>query len=341
VGVGGATLGGGVSYLSNKYGWACDNVASFELVIACGSLIIASPTSYSDLYWALRGGGNNFGIVTSFRLYAYPQGDMQFTQFEYNDTYFSRVISAFVNVGKNSADDPNAQQNLLFGHKNGTKIVRGQLAYQHPAESPRIFREYRRIPMFSKFPDIRIRQSDETALAGATAPKGFRQSFWVATCDLDLDFAIYATKLFYSKSKKFEAFPDVNANLNLQVITTRQISQMAKNGGNPLGLSYTKRPLLILLLFPQWSDQAYDNSIYRTNQEIFKHLKIEAKNRGLYNKFIYMNYASEYQDVIASYGKENKQKLKDIAKKYDPKEVFQKLQPGYFKLNGAPLQELP
>ena len=59
------------------------------------------------------------------------------------------------------------------------------------------------------------------------------------------------------------------------------------------------------------------------------------------NDYIYMNYASPYQDVIESYGAENKQRLKDIAEEYDPIGVFQRLQPGYFKLEGAPYGAFP
>lgn len=58
------------------------------------------------------------------------------------------------------------------------------------------------------------------------------------------------------------------------------------------------------------------------------------------NDYLYMNYASQYQDVIGSYGA-SAEKLKSVAKKYDPKEGFQKLQPGYFKLDGPPVGLVP
>ncbi|KAI0420078.1 FAD binding domain-containing protein [Xylaria grammica] len=76
VGVGGYMLGGGLSFMSTEYGWAANSVLEFELVLANASVVTVTESNHPDLFLALKGGGNNFGIVTSYLLQAYPQGDV-------------------------------------------------------------------------------------------------------------------------------------------------------------------------------------------------------------------------------------------------------------------------
>jgi FAD/FMN-containing dehydrogenase len=105
-GIAGLTLGGGLGWLMGKFGTATDNLISARVVTASGQLVTASESENPDLFWAIRGGGGNFGVVTSFQYRAYPIGPMITGGFIfYPWEHAANVLRLFRDMGDGLSDD--------------------------------------------------------------------------------------------------------------------------------------------------------------------------------------------------------------------------------------------
>jgi hypothetical protein len=248
----------------------------------------------------------------------------------YVESQFPAAISAFVNLGVNAARDVDAAQILSFAYAQGMKLASAELEYAKPVADAPIFSEYLAIPAVQDTSGIRSLANLTVAL-NDTSPNGLRESYWTATLKLDEELATFVKDVFFEEVRPIVDVVTIAA-ISLQVITVPQLERMARKGGNALGLSAADGPLLLVQPNTMWNDSAHDERVMNSSRNVIERSVAEAKRRGLYAEYIYMNYASQFQDVVASYGKENQERLKRVARKYDPTGVFQRLVPGYFKL---------
>jgi hypothetical protein len=121
VGIGGFTLGGGEGSISPKYGLACDNLLSADVVLANGRLVRASTSENPDLFWGLRGGAGNFGVVTSFRIRAYPLSHLFVGLLTYELSQAATVMRAYRAFAPSAPDELDA--GFAFGGQNGPVFV--------------------------------------------------------------------------------------------------------------------------------------------------------------------------------------------------------------------------
>ncbi|KAF1847782.1 FAD-binding domain-containing protein [Cucurbitaria berberidis CBS 394.84] len=337
VGVGGLTLGGGISYFSSVYGLACDNVESYELVTASGPIITVSETEFPDLYWALRGGGNNFGIVTQFNVATIPRAPTMWGGMRsYLAPSFPALINAFYNLGVNAKIDGKAHQILSFAWA-GLQVAQLELEYADPIPDAPILAEYNAVPgAVADQTAVRSLAQLTTALAGPASGPGLRQAFWTWTVKLDKEMATLAKDIFFEELPSIVNATNLIPAVSLQVLTEPLLEKTATKGGNTLGLDAKDGPLLLALVAIKWSNSADDDRINRFAARVKDRALAAATAQGKASPYLYMNYGSPYQNVVAGYGPENQARLKAISEKYDPTNVFERLQPGYFKLDGAP-----
>jgi FAD/FMN-containing dehydrogenase len=339
IGVGGLILGGGISFFSSRYGWACDNVINYELVTANGAVIQVNYTGpYKELFYALRGGGNNFGIVTRFDVKVYTQGTMWGGNVIYSANYTDQIIDAMVDYSKNEAKDVDSALIVPFIYTSATGfLVLGQLehARPQPAAGPEIFKKFKAIP-----PVIDMTQNDSqyniTAANNMAVPAGNRQTYWTASYKVDAQVLKNIAQTFNQEVQAISNVTGLQATMPLAFISKPAISFMSSNGGNALGLTEADGPLILLNLAFTWSNAADDYTVLKACENIVDKTVAYAKSKGLDHPYLYMNYASQFQNVVPTYGKDNLKKLKTIQKHFDPQGVFKTLLPGGFKLEGAP-----
>ncbi|TKA59569.1 hypothetical protein B0A55_11286 [Friedmanniomyces simplex] len=126
--------------------------------------------------------------------------------------------------------------------------------------------------------------------------------------------------------------PNIAYSLSFQPVPTIITSKAATRGGNSLGLTAADGNLFNLLLTVSWDTQADDALIDQQAKALFDQSETMAKQMGLYNEYLYLNYAAPWQDPISGCDAAVKAQLQAVSKKYDPRGVFQTQVPGGFKV---------
>jgi FAD/FMN-containing dehydrogenase len=171
VGIGGFTLGGGEGALCGKYGLSCDNLLSAEAVLADGRRVTASADDNADLFWALRGGGGNFGVVTSFRLRAHPLTQVMAGRLIYDLGEASRVMRAYREFATSAPDELTA--GFAFGTKEkGPELALDILYAGDPQSAAPVLRRLRSLANV-RADTIALVSYHEYRLATPAIPAGF------------------------------------------------------------------------------------------------------------------------------------------------------------------------
>ncbi|KAI0861671.1 hypothetical protein F4860DRAFT_475829 [Xylaria cubensis] len=330
VGVGGLLVGGGISHFSARAGWSCDNVVNFEVALASGELINANKSQNSDLWRALKGGGNNFGVVTRYDVATFAQGDISVTLTMNDVSQRSAVFDAFANIANAPDFDPYTALavEMYFNSTSKLWIIANEAVYTQPVPNPPVYDELVAIPSISSSNKI-------TTLPAYANSSAIPQTYWLyasATFAPSTSFMLETFDIWNNTFFPIEAAGGVIWFCHFETVPTVMTAYADETGGNVLGLSPKHGNGVVMLISAFWTDPTQTQAIQNSGKIALEKVRSAAKSKGVGWDFQYLNYAGGFQDVIKSYGPENVEFLKKVGKKYDPGRVFQERVPGGFKL---------
>lgn len=339
VGVGGLALGGGVSYFGPREGWTCNQVTRFEVVLADGSVVKASEGQNADLWWGLRGGSNNFGIVTSITFRTFEQGPLwsaltlnPITEVDNQARIFARLMAA-----ENYDVNASFLTGWAFISQQGVTVTLNQLVYTRPVENeiPEFYKPVMALPPASNDMVTPPIVANMSTLAQNSAliqpPQAARYMTATMTFTPTQSMIRAAYDAFDASLSLLDNVTGLMWGVNIEPVPP----EMYTNGGaytNALGLTECSASLAIFLISPSWTDPAHDEKVYSAARSLIADVERRAKNLGVYDPFIYLDYAAPWQEVIKGYGEENVKKLQELRKRVDPNEVFTHKVEGGFKI---------
>jgi FAD/FMN-containing dehydrogenase len=314
-GIAGLTLGGGFGWLARKHGLACDNLISADLITADGERITAGPGEHKDLLWALKGGGGNFGVVTTFEYAVHPVGPTVLAgslswpierAYEvwrfYRD--WSLALPDEMSSGIGLRNQPVAH--FVPTAARGATTVSVTLCHAGPIdEGERLIAELRDIAPLA-FDDVRA-MPYVAVNHMLDIPHGVR-SYWKTGHIDDLSDGLLAELL-----AQFELAPSTQSDIFIEHLGG-QVARIpaAETAFGPRGAAYR------LILDTLWDDPDGDADNISWAHESGSKLK------EFFNGDTYVNYLTEHDesDVESAYSDSSRRRLREIKTKYDPENFF-------------------
>lgn len=312
------------------------------MVLGDGSIVNANANSSTDLFKALKGGSNNFGIVTRFDLQTFaatPGGLYAGLLYMDYDTNKDAVLQQLVRLIDINEEHRNDAETVSFIYTNpeDTPSMAVQVVNVDGIENSTSFAPLNNLTLEL---DTRMRQSYGTFITTYEAAGGLRTSWYSLCFQNNINVMYKARSLFedvvddlntllpdsgYSMTFVFQPLPQYFANVS---------ANAGAGQGNSLGLSDSVTANSVIFLAEAQAATVRDEAVI--NQKLAAltaELEAYAVAQGAATSWRYLNYVNPEQDPLSSYGTESVTFLKQVAKKYDPSGFFQKRVNGGFKLS--------
>ncbi|KIJ50387.1 hypothetical protein M422DRAFT_777110 [Sphaerobolus stellatus SS14] len=319
VGVAGFTLGGGYSWLTNQHGLTLDNVVAYELVKPDGTVSTVTESSDSELFFGLKGGFNNFGVVTKFTMKTYPQTQVWGGLITITGNNIPLVAAAAARFSANTTD-PKAGVITTYNFILGAPGISQLLFYDGPTPPAGIFDDFLAIPYLTK--DVSTRSFLSLVQASpANVTYGERASFHsVSVLDFTpniLNVILNETVYWGSRlSLKTGTFISYDVEPFLSTIFTHANSESAYPPTRSLGL-------LPFNIYYAWTSSLFDDDFHtaiKTSATAIYNAAI-AEGQSIAGAPIYPNYALYDTPLAAMYG-DNVARLTALKQRIDPGNVM-------------------
>ncbi|KAI1177088.1 putative oxidoreductase [Nemania sp. FL0916] len=332
VGVGGLSLGGGISFFGTRYGWAADSIINFQLVLANGSIINANESSSPKLARALRGGGNNFGIVTRIDMQTFPSSAFWGGYSYHAISVWPEAARQFIEITQPDIYDEYAHLTLSLGYGAAVGLgVAYGLVYTKPGiEEPALFSDVLALPAFSQSFSLSNMTQKSLEVRAQQTPNGYRYDWSTITLVPTEALLDAAYTCFNASVADIQSVPNITWSFTLEPVPPALYSRHANS--NSLGLGNRNQTLIVVLLEASWINAADDKKVTTAARKLFSTVKEAAQGLNSWDPYVYLNYAGSWQDPIATYGPQNLAQLRGVANDVDPHRVFTKQVPGGFKL---------
>ncbi|CAD6569233.1 MAG: hypothetical protein ASARMPRED_002677 [Alectoria sarmentosa] len=348
VGVGGLTLGGGLSFFSPRFGLVCSNILSYELVLASGCITTASASTNPDLWRALKGGSNNFGIVTRFTARSFPSTKIWSGFLYMPASQATKVLAAFheylnrADSGDHRTpyDSDSAGPIACFSYIQtiGVQAIAVNLVFTKPLENEKKWPACWRTSSFGSlwrlWSTCKVRTlTSATDEMNALNPPGRRQVFATTTIKNDPTTLAGAHAAY---SDAIASIRRVNAKGLVWTLVLQPLlpNWVRKGDANPLGLhDCTHEPLIMVSFTVNWADRRDDEFVKTTTRRAVEQIDAVAAANKTGHPYRYLNYCAEWQRPFEGYGEENWRFLQGVSRRYDPEGLFQRGCAGGFKLD--------
>ena len=311
-GIAGLTLGGGWGYLARKYGLASDNLLSVDLVTADGQLLTTSATEHEDLFWGVRGGGGNFGVVTSFQYQLHRVGPV-LAGFVIHPLEKAKEVLQFYRDFTRAAPDELASGAVLITMPDGTPVAAHPVCYNGPIEEgERVLKPLRAFgaPLADEISPMPYTAAQK--LIDAFYPSGlqqyFKSSFLKEISDAAID-----TMVAYCANR-----PSPLCHLVIEHTLGGAVSRVEREATafNHRDVQYS------FLSLGMCTDPAEAESCVRWAREFWEAMQ-PCLTGGVYVNYLGQEADEGRERVLAAYGPEKYQRLVALKNKYDPSNLFQ------------------